>query len=58
MFSKKNIQDIPLEETSHSSGTRKMIVGKEETSSEYFEAYTYGYLPSGKNGICMNVKML
>ena len=24
-----------------------MVVSKEETSSKYFEAFTYGYLPSG-----------
>jgi len=47
MFSKKNLQDIPVEETSHASGSRKVIVGKEETSSQYFEAHTYGYLPAG-----------
>ncbi|MEK7551146.1 MAG: cupin domain-containing protein [Patescibacteria group bacterium] len=45
MFLKKNIQDITIEETSHASGSRKMIVAKEETSSKYFEAHTYGYLP-------------
>ncbi len=47
MFSKKNLQDIPIEETSHSSGSRKTIVAKDETTSKNFEAYTYGYLPSG-----------
>lgn len=47
MFSKKNLQDIPREGTSHSIGSRKIIVGKDNTSSKYFEAYTYGYLPSG-----------
>jgi len=47
MFFKKNLQDIPIEGTSHTSGLRKMIVAKEETNSKYFEAYTYGYLPSG-----------
>lgn len=47
MFSKKNLQDIPIEGTSHASGSRKMIVAKEETTSKYFEAHTYGYLPSG-----------
>jgi len=47
MFSKKNLQDIPVEGTSHTSGSRKMIVAKEETTSKYFEAHTYGYLPSG-----------
>ena len=47
MFSKKNLQDIPVEETPHASGSRKMIVAKEETTSKYFEAHTYGYLPSG-----------
>lgn len=47
MFSKINLQDIPIEGTSHASGSRKMIVSKEETSSKYFEAHTYGYLPSG-----------
>ena len=47
MFSKKNINKIPIEGTSHSSGSRKMLVNKDETSSKYFEAFTYGYLPSG-----------
>lgn len=47
MFSKKNIQDISIEETSHASGSRQMLVAKDETSSKYFEAHTYGYLPSG-----------
>ncbi len=47
MFSKKNIQDIPVEGTSHSSGSRKMIVAKEDATSKYFEAHAYGYLPSG-----------
>ncbi len=47
MFSKKNIKDIAVEETSHTSGSRKMLVAKEDTTSKYFEAYTYGYLPSG-----------
>ncbi len=47
MFSKKNIKEISIEGTSHLSGSRKMIVGKNETSSKYFEAHTYGYLPSG-----------
>jgi len=47
MFSKKNLRDIPMEVTSHSTGSRKIIVGKDNTSSKYFEAYTYGYLPSG-----------
>ncbi len=47
MFSKKNLSQIPVEETSHSQGSRKMIVSKDETSSKYFEAHTYGYLPAG-----------
>lgn len=46
MFFKKNIKDIPVEETSHSSGSRKSIVTKEEITSKYFEAYTYGFLPA------------
>ena len=45
MFSRKNIKDIPIEETPHSTGSRKLLVGKDETTSSYFEAYTYGYLP-------------
>jgi len=48
MFSKKNIKDIPIEETPHASGGRKLVVGKEETTSKYFEAHTHGYLPSGE----------
>ncbi len=47
MFSKKNLQEIPVEGTSHASGSRKMIVSKDETSSKYFDAHTYGYLPAG-----------
>lgn len=47
MFSKKNLKEIPLEETAHSSGSRKMLVSKTETTSNYFEAFTYGYLPAG-----------
>ncbi len=46
MFSKRNIKDIPVEETPHATGSRKLLVGKEEVSSKYFEAFTYGYLPS------------
>ena len=48
MFSKKNLQNIPIEETLHGLGSRKMIVSKEETTSQYLEAYTYGYIPSGE----------
>lgn len=46
MFSKKNIKDIPIEETSHASGSRKLIVSKGELASKYFEACTYGFLPT------------
>ncbi len=45
MFSKKNIQEIPIEQASHSSGSRKMLAQKEEVNSNYFDAFTYGYLP-------------
>ena len=48
MFSKKNIKDIPVEETPHATGSRKLIVGKDETPSKYLEAFTYGYLPSSE----------
>lgn len=47
MFSKKNINRISVEETSHSSGSRKILATKEDTTSKYFEAFTYGYLPAG-----------
>ncbi len=47
MFSKINIGDILIEGTSHAAGSRKMIVSKDQSSSRYFEAVTYGYLPSG-----------
>jgi len=47
MFSKLNLNDLPIEGTSHSSGSRKMIVSKDQTTSKYFEAMTYGYLPAG-----------
>lgn len=47
MFSKTNLKDIPVEATAHASGSRKVIVSKEETTSNYFEAYTYGYMPAG-----------
>lgn len=46
MFSKKNIKDITIEQTPHNSGSRKMLASKEEITSKYFEAFTYGYLPS------------
>lgn len=48
MFSKRNIKDIPVEETSHASGSRKLLVSKNDTTSSYFEAFTYGDLPSNK----------
>lgn len=48
MFSKKNIDSIPIEETSHSAGSRKMIAGKSDVPSPYFEAITYGYLPANE----------
>lgn len=48
MFSKRNIKDIPIEETPHATGSRKLLVGKNDISSIYFKAYTYGYLPSGQ----------
>lgn len=48
MFSKKNIKNIPTEGTSHSLGSRKLLLNKDDTTSKYFEAYTYGYLPSGE----------
>ncbi|OGM75790.1 hypothetical protein A2191_00880 [Candidatus Woesebacteria bacterium RIFOXYA1_FULL_38_9] len=38
---------MSIEGTSHSSGSRKMLVNKDETTSKYFEAFTYGYLPPG-----------
>lgn len=44
MFLKKNIHDIPIEDTPHASGARKLLVNKTDTTSAYFEAYTYGYL--------------
>lgn len=46
MFSKKNIKDVPVEETSHASGSRKSIVTKQEITSKYFEAFTYGFMPT------------
>lgn len=46
MFSKRNIKDIPLEETPHGTGSRKLLVGKSDTTSVFFEAYTRGYLPA------------
>jgi mannose-6-phosphate isomerase-like protein (cupin superfamily) len=48
VFSKKNLSQIPIEQTMHTAGSRKMIVAPEETGSPYFEAMTYGYLESGK----------
>jgi len=48
MFSKKNINSIPIEETPHSTGSRKMIAGKPDVPSPYFEAITYGYLPANE----------
>lgn len=48
MFSKKNLQSLPTEETSHANGSRKVVVAKDETTSNYFEAFTYGYLPASE----------
>lgn len=48
MFSKKNLNDIQIEETPHATGSRKLIVAKEETTSAYFEAHTYGYMPASE----------
>lgn len=48
MFSKKNIKDIPVEQTPHGTGSRKLLVGKDDTTSMYFDAYTYGYLPANE----------
>lgn len=45
MFSKKNIKEIPIEQTPHNSGSRKILASKEEVASKCFEAFTYGYLP-------------
>ena len=47
MFSKVNLNDIQIEGTLHNSGSRKMIVSKDQTTSKYFEAMTYGYMPVG-----------
>jgi len=47
MFSKVNLNDIQIEDTLHNSGSRKMIVSKDQTTSKYFEAMTYGYIPAG-----------
>jgi uncharacterized cupin superfamily protein len=46
MFSKVNIKNLSIEETSHNSGSRQLLASKEEIKSEHFEAFTYGYLPS------------
>lgn len=52
MFAKKNIKDIPIEQTAHGSGLRKMIVSKGEISSPYLDAFTYGCLsPNQKWGL-------
>jgi mannose-6-phosphate isomerase-like protein (cupin superfamily) len=48
MFSKKNINSIPIEETPHSTGSRKMIASKPDVPSPCFEAFTYGYLPTNE----------
>jgi mannose-6-phosphate isomerase-like protein (cupin superfamily) len=48
MFSKEDINSIPVEETSHSTGYRKTIASKLDVPSPYFEAFTYGYLPANE----------
>lgn len=45
MFSKLNIEKIPVEETPHAIGSRKLLASKSDIPSKYFEAFTYGYLP-------------
>ena len=54
MFLKKNINDIPVEETPHASGSRRMLVTKTEITSKYFEALTYGYLPTKEKWLMHN----
>jgi quercetin dioxygenase-like cupin family protein len=48
MFSKKNLASIPIEETPHATGSRKLLASKKEVPSDFFEAFTYGYLPTGQ----------
>ncbi len=44
MFNKVNVQNIPIEQTPHNSGSRKILATKEEVNSKNFEAFTYGFL--------------
>jgi len=46
MFQKVNVNNMPIEKTSHSAGSRKILATKDEVSSPCFEAYTYGFLPT------------
>lgn len=48
MFSKKNVKDIPVEATLHTTGSRKLLVAPSEMTAPSFEAFTYGYLPIGE----------
>ena len=48
MFSKVNVKDIIAEVTPHGTGSRKLLVGKTDTQSVYFDAFTHGFMPSGE----------
>jgi len=48
MFSKQNINDIPVETAHGGAGSRQLLVTPDKLTSPYFEAFTKGFLEVGK----------
>ncbi|OGZ63044.1 MAG: hypothetical protein A2812_02275 [Candidatus Staskawiczbacteria bacterium RIFCSPHIGHO2_01_FULL_36_16] len=44
---KKSLNQIPLEQAHGGTGSRQLILSKDDDVSKYFEAMTKGYLKSG-----------
>ena len=47
-FTKQNIKDIPVETAHGGSGSRQLLVTPDKLTSQYFEAFTKGFLEVGK----------
>lgn len=46
---KKSLKDIALEQAHGGAGSRQVIFSKADTVSSQFEAWTKGFLPTGKS---------
>jgi quercetin dioxygenase-like cupin family protein len=47
-FTKTSISDIPIENAHCGAGSRQMLIQPDQVESQYFEAVTKGFLPSGQ----------